>query len=393
MTETNPLLDAWHTPFGIPPFDSIRPEHFAPAFAAAMAEHLAEIAAIGADPAAPDFANTIEALQRSGRALTRIGSVFSNLVASLGGDPLEAVERDMSPLLAQHGMRVALDPAVFARVDALHARRDALALAEDQRRLLDRTHLGFVRSGAALDAPARERLTAISERLAVLHTAFGQNVVHDEKDWHLALSEADLDGLPGFVRDGAAQAAAELGVQGHAVTLSRSLIEPFLTFSARRDLRQTAFQAWIARGTHPGPHDNRTLVPEILALRRERAALLGYASFADFRLADTMAGDTHAVDRLLAEVWEPAKARAAAEREPPACRRPHHRLQRRAGALGLALLRREAAQGATTILMRAEIMPYFQLENMHPAGLVRYGARVCSVWLSKLISDAPGLSP
>jgi peptidyl-dipeptidase Dcp len=366
MTDSNPLLGTWTTPFGIPPFDAIRPEHFPPAFDAAMAAHLAEIAAIGADPAPPDFANTIEALQRSGRLLAQVGGVFSNLVVSQGGPALEALDREMSPRLAQHGMQVSLDPAVFARVAELHGRRDSLSLAEDQARLLDRTHLGFIRSGAALPAAEKARMTEISARLAVLHTAFGQNVLHDEKSWHLPLAKADLAGLPDFVVTGAAQAAAERGMAGHAITLSRSLIEPFLTFSTRRDLRQVAYAAWIARGTHPGAHDNRPLIPEILALRQERARLLGYASFADFRLADTMAGSPEAAEALLAEVWEPAKAKAAAERD---------RL--------LTLARTEGFEGglapwdwrfyaeklrrADYALDETELKPYFVLGNMQRA--------------------------
>ena len=312
MTD-NPLLHPWATPFEVPPFDQIRPEHFAPAFAQGMAEHRAEIAAIGADPALPTFASTIEAAQRSGRLLGRVAMAFSNLVVSLGGDALQAVDTEMSPLLAQHYAAIALDPALFRRVAALHDAAPA-DLAPDQRRLLERTHLGMVRSGAALGDADRARMAAISERLAVLHTQFGQNVLHDEKDWHLPLTEADLDGLPGFVRDGARQAAQDRGIEGYAVTLSRSLIEPFLTFSARRDLRQSAYEAWIARGIHPSAHDNRPLIPEILALRQERARLLGYQDFAAFRLADTMAGSPEAAAGLLAEVWEPAKRKAAAER-------------------------------------------------------------------------------
>ena len=313
MSNDNPLLAAWSTPFDLPPFDLIRAEHFEPAFQAAMAAHLTDIAAVASDPEVPSFANTIEALQRSGRVLARVGAVFENLAVSLGGAALEAVDRAMSPVLAQHGMRVALDAQVFARVDALMRVRAGLCLDEDQMRLLERTHLGFVRSGAALGAEAKQRLTAISERLAVLHTAFGQNVLHDEKGWFLALGQGDLAGLPDFVVDGAARAAAERGLAGHVVTLSRSLIEPFLTFSTRRDLRRAAHEAWVARGTHAGPHDNRVLIPEILALRRERAALLGYESFAAFRLADTMAGTAEAVDGLLREVWAPAAKKAAAE--------------------------------------------------------------------------------
>ena len=366
MTDVNPLLAPWTTPFGVPAFDRIRPEHFEGAFEHAMREHLQEIAAIGADPAEPSFANTIEAMQRSGRLLARIGMAFSNLVVSLGGDALQADDTAMSPKLAQHSTQVSLDPALFARVDALHRRRGELGLAEDQRRLLERVHLGMVRSGAALGPEERARMAAISERLAVLHTQFGQNVLHDEKAWHLPLAGADLDGLPDFVREVARQAAAERGVPGHIVTLSRSLIEPFLTFSSRRDLRQTAYAAWIARGTHPGPHDNRALIPEILALRAERARLLGYPGFAAFRLADSMAGTPEAVEALLAEVWEPAKRKAAAERD---------RL--------LAVARTEGFNGALApwdwryyaekvrradyAIDAEELKPYFVLENIEQA--------------------------
>ena len=315
MSQENPLLQPWTTPFGLPPFDLIRPAHFEPAFTVAIAEHLAEIVEIGSDPAGPTFANTLEALERSGRLIGRVGAVFDNLCMSLGGAALEDVRRHMAPVLAQHGMQVALDPAVFARVDALFQARATLGLEDDQMRLLERAHQGFVRSGAALDAAAKARLTAISSRLAELHTAFGQNVLHDEKAWSLTLDPAAVAGLPGFVRDGAAAAAAEWGLTGHVVTLSRSLIEPFLTFCPDRALRQTAYEAWVARGYHEGEHDNRVLIPEILALRAERAKLLGYEDFAAFRLADSMAGTADAVRGLLDEVWAPAQRKVAAERE------------------------------------------------------------------------------
>ena len=271
MTQDNPLLTPWNTAFGVPPFDLIRPEHFAPAFEVAMAEHLAEVDAIGANPAPPDFGNTIEALERAGQTLARVGAVLDNLSGSLGGEALEAVDREMSPILAQHSMRVALDPAIFARIEAVYAQRESLGLEEDQLRLLERKHLNRVRAGAMLAPAERARMTEISERLAVLHTEFSQNVLHDEKNWVLPLAEGELEGLPAFVIAGARQAAAERGIVGYAITLSRSLIEPFLTFSARRDLRQVAYEGWIARGTHAGPHDNHVLIPEILALRQERA--------------------------------------------------------------------------------------------------------------------------
>src|SRR5712671_2138101 len=240
MTE-NPFFEAWNTPFELPPFDRIRPEHFPPAFDNGMAEHAAEIAGIAGAGAPPDFANTVEALERSGRLLRRVGRVFSNLTSSATNAALDAIDRDYAPRLAAHRIKIMLDPALFARVDALWRERDALGLALDQRRLLERHHLNFVRNGALLDTAQKARMAAISERLASLHTAFGQNVLHDEDEWRLVLDESDLDGLPDFARAAAAEAATERGLDGHyAITLARASVEPFLTFSARRDLRQAA---------------------------------------------------------------------------------------------------------------------------------------------------------
>ena len=314
MTE-NPLLAPWTAaPFGLPPFDRIEAAHFPPAFAQATAAHRAEIAAIGADAAPPGFANTVEALERAGAPLRRIAACFFNLVSSQSGPALQAVEREVAPLLARHRAEVALDQGVFRRVAALHAMRGGLALAPDGARLLDRLHAGLLRAGAGLDAAGRERLAVISTRLAELHTAFGQNVLHDEDSWQMVLTDADLEGLPGFAVEAARQAARERGVEdGYAITLARSSIDPFLTFSARRDLRERAWRAWVARGTAPGPRDNAPIIREILALRAERARLLGHADFAEWRLADTMARTPEAVHDLLLRVWEPARRRAAAE--------------------------------------------------------------------------------
>ena len=365
-TQSNPLLAPWTTPFGLPPFDLIRPEHFASACAEAMQLHIAEIAAIGDNPAPPSFANVIEALERSGRMLGRVGGVFSNLVVSLGGPALEALDREMSPLLAQHYTRVSLDPKLFARIQALHARRDTLHLDPDQARLLERTHLGLIRSGAALGPAEKTRMGEIAERLAVLHTRFGQNVLHDEKDWHLPLTEAQLDGLPDFAREGAAEAAKARGLDGFAITLSRSSIEPFLTFATDRGWRQVAFEAWAARGTHPGTHDNRALVPEILALRAERARLLGYDSYASFRLADTMAGSEAEVQRLLTEVWEPAKRKAAVEQD-----RLLNEARKDGFSGGLAPwdwhFYAERVRRADYAVDEAELKPYFEFAAMQRA--------------------------
>src|ERR1700751_2050346 len=250
MTD-NPFFETWTTPFGLPPFDRIRAEHFPPAFDRAMAEHNAEIAAIIGSAGPPTFANTVEALERSARLLDRVSRVFFNLDSSNTNNELEAIARDYAPKLAQHQIQFALNERWFGRIDALHSRRQTLGLAADQLRLLERYHLRLVRSGALLNPGQKARMAAIAERLAVLHTLFGQNVLHDERHWQLVLDRADLDGLPGFGRAAAAQAAEERGVGGRwGVTLSRSSAGPFLTFSSRRDLRRTGWEAWTARGAH-----------------------------------------------------------------------------------------------------------------------------------------------
>src|SRR5271170_427266 len=363
MTE-NPFFADWDTPFGIPPFDQIRPEHFPPAFDRGMGEQLAEIAAIVASPAPPSFADTIEGLERSGRLLDRVSRVFSNLDSSDTNPALEAIARDYAPKLAQHQMRIALDPGLFARIDDLHARRGDLGLAEDQMRVLERRHLRFVRAGARLGPDQKVRMGAISERLATLHTLFGQNVLHDEREWRLVLDEADLEGLPGFARAAAAQAAAERELPGrYVVTLARSSIEPFLTFSSRRDLRRIAHEAWTARGTHPGEANNTPLIREIIGLRGEQARLLGYENFAAYRLDDSMAKTTDAVERLLLEVWDPAKRKARAERAA---------LEGMARAEGLNeplepwdwRYYAEKVRRAQYDLDEAELKPYFVLDNM-----------------------------
>jgi peptidyl-dipeptidase Dcp len=360
----NPFFETWTTPFGLPPFDRIRPEHFPPGFDRGMAEQIAEVEAIADSPAAPSFANTIEAMERGGRLLGRVSRVFHNLDSSNTSDALEAVARDYAPKLAQHHMRIQLNAALFRRVADLHAKRAVLGLEEDQMRLLERYHLDFVRSGALLGPEERARMSAISERLATLHTLFGQNVLHDEKEWRLVLAEGDLDGLPDFIRAAAAEAARERDLAGsYVITLARSSVEPFLTFSARRDLRQAAYEAWTRRGEHEGEHDNRPLICEILTLRAEQAKLLGYDSFAAYRLDDTMAKSAAAAEQLLSQVWEPAKRKAAAERG---------ELQALARAEGMNAAIEpwdwryyaERVRKAKYEIDEAEVKPYFVLDNM-----------------------------
>ena len=360
----NAFFETWTTPFGLPPFDRIRPEHFPPAFDRAMATHGAEIAAVTGSAVAPTFANTIEALERSGRLLDRVSRVFSNLDSSNTNAALEAIARDYAPKLAQHQTKILLDEGLFARIADLHARRDTLGLAADQLRLLERHHLRLVRSGALLGPEQKTRMAAIAERLAVLHTLFGQNVLHDERDWQLALDEADLHGLPDFARSAAAQAAKDRGLGGGwVVTLARSSAEPFLTFSSRRDLRRTLWEAWTARGTHQGAHDNMPIIHEIMALRAEQARLLGYENFAAYRLDDSMAKTPVAVESLLQQVWGPANAKAHDELV---------KLEKVARGEGLNdpiepwdwRYYAEKVRQAEYDLDEAEVKPYFVLDNM-----------------------------
>ncbi|MGR3541424.1 MAG: M3 family metallopeptidase [Hasllibacter sp.] len=307
---TNPLLADWDTPFGIPPFGRISDEDWAPAVDAALAEARERIAAIADDPAAPDFANTIGALERSEALLSRVLGPFYNLNGADTNPARQALAREFAPKLAAHSNEVAMNRPLFERIDALWSRRDGMDLTPEQARVLMLTRRGFVRQGALLEGAARERLGAIKVRLSELGTRFTQNLLADEAAWSMPLAEGDMEGLPDFVREAARAAGTERGADGPVLTLSRSLVVPFLQFSPRRDLREVAWRAWTARGANGGETDNRAIAAEILALRRERAALLGHDSFAAFKLEIEMAGTPEAVRDLLTTVWEPAKARA-----------------------------------------------------------------------------------
>jgi peptidyl-dipeptidase Dcp len=312
---TNPLLQDWQTPFALAPFDRISDEDFAPALEAALTAHNAEIEAIAQNPDEADFANTIEALEAAGGALDKVLGVFFTVAGADSTPAREELQRDFSPKLAAHFSEISANKALFARVAAVWDRRDSLTLSDEQARVLMLTHRGFVRSGAALEGAEEARMKQIKGRLAVLGTQFTQNLLADERSWFMELAEEDLAGLPDFVVDAARAAGEEKRASGPVVTLSRSLIVPFLQFSPRRDLREKAFRAWEARGAGGGETDNRAIAAEILSLREERAKLLGYENFAAYKLETEMAKTPEAVRGLLMEVWEPARAQANADAE------------------------------------------------------------------------------
>lgn len=312
---SNPILSDWTTPFQTAPFVAISDDDFAPALDAALAAHRAEIDAIADNPEPPSFANTVEAMEAAGKDLDKVLSVFFTVAGADSNPEREALQREFSPRLAAHSSAISSNKALFARLADLWARKDDLDLTDEQARVLMLTHRGFVRAGAALAGAQDARMKEIKARLATLGTQFTQNLLADERGWSMELSDDEFAGLPEFVIRAARAAGAEKGAPGPVITLSRSLIVPFLQFSPRRDLREKAWRAWAARGAGGGDTDNRAIAAEILALREERAKLLGYDSFAAYKLETEMAKTPDAVRQLLLDVWAPARTRAEADAE------------------------------------------------------------------------------
>jgi peptidyl-dipeptidase Dcp len=316
QAQENPLLKAWQTPLETPPFPEIAPEHFLPAFERAFADHAAEIAAIEHDPSTPDFANTITALERSGKLLSKVSAVFYDLVSAHSNPALLEIDKEVSLRMARHWNPIMMNAVLFGRIAMLRDNRATLGLTGEEMRLLERTYTRFHRAGAGLDEVAKARMAEINERLAHLGTTFSHHLLGDEQAWFMELGEADRAGLPDSFVAAAKAAAHERGMDGKAImTLSRSFVEPFLKTSTRRDLREKVFKAFVARGDNGNDNDNNSAILEILGLREETAKLLGFATFAAYRLEDSMAKTPQAVRSLLERVWKPARARALADRD------------------------------------------------------------------------------
>jgi peptidyl-dipeptidase Dcp len=360
----NPFFRHWTTPGEVPPFEKIKPEHFAPAYTRAFAEHEAEVAAIAARSEPPDFANTIAALELGGRALGRVEQVFHLLAGAHSNDALLEIERELAPQVASHWHKFHTDRELFRRIDTLMQQSQTLDLSAEQKRVLERYHTSFRRAGAALEGKAKKRLAEIVERLAELGTAFSQNVLADEQSFVLSLDEeAELAGLPDFMREAMKSEAQERGLHGYAVTLSRSSAEPFLEFAQRRDLREKVYRAFVSRGDNGGKTDNKAIIAEMVRLRAERARLLGYTDFAHYRLDDAIAKTRTAVRSLLDTVWTRARARAEADRDALQAL-----VQKEGGNFALApwdwrfyaeKLRQERCD-----IDEAEIKPYLNLDRM-----------------------------
>ena len=312
------LLAPWEGPFGgTPPFDRVRVGDLKPALEAAIAEALREIDAIAADPAAPTFENTLVELERAGRAFERVNTLYEVWSSSMNTGDFQAVEREMGPRIAAFRHEITQNGSLFARIEAVygHSLADPERYSPVQRRLCWHRYTSFVRAGARLNPPAKRRVGAINERLAGLFARFSQNLLADEANHALILTDpADLAGLPEPQRAAAAAAADGLGHPGQwAILNTRSAMDPFLTHAERRDLRATVWHTYYNRGNNGDAYDNNGIITEILALRSERAILLGYPTHAHWRLSDSMAGDPEDAMALLLRVWPAAVQRVREE--------------------------------------------------------------------------------
>src|SRR5436189_903023 len=314
--DQNPLLAPWTGPYGgVPPFDKVKVSDFKPALEAAMAENLAEIDQIANNPEPPTFQNTIAALEKSGRTLDRVGTIFGIWSSTMSDDDFQPVELEMAPKLSEFGDKVTQNEPLFKRIEAVYNAPEKASLTPEQQRLTWLYYTNFARSGARADAESKKRLVTINQQLAELYTKFAQNVLADEKDRYVTLdSEADLAGLTDSIRSGAAAAAEAKGLKGKwVIANTRSAIEPFLTYSDRRDLREKAWRMFVNRGDNGDAHDNNQIITDILRLRAERAHLLGYKTHAHWRLENSMAKTPERAIELMEAVWKPAVGRVREE--------------------------------------------------------------------------------
>ncbi len=310
MVNKNPLLTSWNTPYKIAPFDEIADHHFSGALDKALEDELSEIQGIGDNPDPPTFDNTIHALLKSGKLLDRVLSTFYTLVGADSNNQREKLMMEFSPKLALHASKITSNEKLFSRIQELFKQIDRLDLLPEQHRLLEKIYRDYTRAGASLNDKSKERMKDIKKQLSILGTQFSQNLLADESSWYLELDLEDQAVLPDFLIAAARQAADEKGVEKPIITLSRSIITPFLKFSPNRELRKQAHQAWVSRGMQKEETDNRPIARETLTLRRQMAELLGYKNFAEFKLETEMAKKPENVEELLIQVWKCSKAQA-----------------------------------------------------------------------------------
>jgi peptidyl-dipeptidase Dcp len=318
VAAANPILEDWDTPFGVPPFDRIESEHYLPALRASIEAHNAEIDAIIANPDAPTFDNTIEALELSGSKLSRVSSIFSAVDSANSDDVTRETAKTIAPELSAHSDNILLNKELFERVLAVYEQRDGLDLSAEQAHLLNERHKQFVRSGANLEDAAQEKLREINSELAELSQQFSENLLDETNNFELLVTDrADLGDIPASL---VALAAEEAKRRGHecdecwVFTLHRPSVNPFLQYSPNREMRKTLFDGYAMRGDNENEQDNKAIISRMVSLRAERSALMGYDNHASFILSDNMAENPDNVYKLLDQVWKPALARSKEER-------------------------------------------------------------------------------
>ncbi len=388
----NPLLEKWDTPFGVPPFDKIQVEHFMPAYEAAMEKHVAEVEAVVNDPAAPTFENTIEALERSGALLTRVSAVFRGYNSANTSDELQAVAKEISPLISKHFDDIAMNEKLFERVKAVDAQREKLDLTPEQDMLLEKTYKGFVRNGALLDEAGKAELREINKELSLLSLTFAENVLKETNKFELVIeSEEDLAGLPDAVISGAAEMAAQRGHEGKWVfTIQKPSMLPFLQYSERRGLREKIFKAYVNKGNNGDELDNKEIVSKMASLRVRRSNLLGYETHAHYVLEERMAKEPKNVYDLLWKIWKPGLARAKNE-----ARELQAMIDEEGGGFELEpwdwWYYAEKVKKAKYDLDEEMLRPYFELESVR-SGVFELANRLWGITFDE-IKDIPVYHP
>jgi peptidyl-dipeptidase Dcp len=315
QTETNPFLTEFQTPYGVPPFDQIKLEHYEPAFMKGIDEQKANIQAITSNAEAPTFDNVIVAFDNSSPILDRVGGVFYNLTEAETTDELTALSMKLAPVMSEHNDNILLNEALFAKIKAVYQQKDSLQLTTEQRRLLEKTYKSFVRSGANLPADKQARLREINKQLSTLGIRFDKNILNENNEFKLFVDkEEDLAGLPEWFRQSAAAEAKAAGQEGKWLfTLHNSSRLPFLQYSANRPLREKVYKAYIQRGNNNDKNDNKKIITEIVSLRLEKARLLGFDCYSNFVLDNTMAKDSKTVMDFLNNLWQYALPKAKTE--------------------------------------------------------------------------------
>ena len=311
----NPFLGQYTTPYGIPPFEQIKVEHYKPAFIKGMEEHKKEIDAIVNNKKTATFENTIAALDRSGELLNNVASVFYGQNSACTSDEMQAVSREISPLLSQHSDDITMNAALFKRVKYVYDHQSEEKLDKEQKKLLEETYKSFVRSGANLSADKQEQLRKLNQEISMLQLTFGQNMLAETNAFQLIIdNKDDLAGLPQNLIASAAEVAKERGLDGNWVfTLHNPSVMPFLQYSDRRELRERMYKGYISRGCQGGKNDSREVVKKLVKARLEKARLMGYEDYASMALDNRMAKTPEAVYELLDQVWKPALAKAKEE--------------------------------------------------------------------------------